>query len=213
MSLEKEPTYLTVRVYIHRFSILPQTQKKNTTRYRAVHVGVQHSSGVKGSMSENDRSDSFQRSTRVQGTRTVPRKRNSSSSYEKYSGTYRTSLTHLTQSSHTLQTFLLQEKDRLVPLFELRKVENKDEFKSSKSDYGLWCASKAGVNRHVLDRARYIFDSIDKSQAISALTQEDETTKPSKYRQLLIQFLSVDSWIDCSDDEVSQMFNRCCRSV
>ena len=127
---------------------------------------------------------------------------------------------HISPSSHLQHFFIIQEKDRLVPLFELRKVENKDEFKSSKSDYGLWCANKAGVNKHVLDRARYIFDSIDKSQTISALSSQEsddstknETSKPSKYRQLLIQFLSVDSWIDCSDDEVTRMFDRCCRSV
>ena len=76
------------------------------------------------------------------------------------------------------------------------------------------------MNKHVLDRARYIFDSIDKNQAISALSSQEsddsaknESSKPSKYRQLLIQFLSVDSWIDCSDDEVTRMFDRCCRSV
>ena len=110
----------------------------------------------------------------------------------------------------------LQEKDRLVPLFELRKVDDKDQFKSSKSDYGLWCASKAGVNKIVLDRARYIFDCIDKSQVISALSSggaDEETSKPSKYRQLLIHFLSVGSWITCSEDEVSKMFDRCCQAV
>ena len=159
------------------------TQKKNTTRYRTVHVGVQHSVGIKGSMSENDRRDSFQRSARVQGTRTVPRKRNSSSSHEKYSGTH--TFSHLTLIS--LTTFFHHTgKGSSGPALRPRKVENKDEFKSSKSDYGLWCASKAGVNKHVLDRARYIFDSIDKSQAISALSSQEsddstknETSKPS----------------------------------
>ena len=103
----------------------------------------------------------------------------------------------------------LQESDRLVPLFELRKVENKDQFKSSKSNYGLWCAKQAGLSKVVLDRAREIFDSIDKGTSISALSQDNSISKSSKYRNLLIKFLSVNSWITCSDDKVSEMFAHC----
>ena len=90
--------------------ILYSSSNTQKNRYRTVHVGVQHSVGIKGSMSENDRRDSFQRSARVQGTRTVPRKRNSSSSHEKYSGTH--TFSHLTLIS--LTTFFFIYRKRIV---------------------------------------------------------------------------------------------------
>ena len=106
----------------------------------------------------------------------------------------------------------LQESDRLVPLFQLRKVEDRNQFRSSKSDYGLWCAKQANINERCLNRAKEIFECIDKGIVISECKYEkkknnDEASSSaaSKYRDVLTQFLSVDDWLKCGKHDIEKM--------
>eukprot|EP00940_MAST-03C_sp_MAST-3C-sp2_P001976 g1976.t1 len=127
----------------------------------------------------------------------------------------------------------IQETRRIVPLFKLKPIDSIEttalstpeqrRYHPSRSDYGLYCASNAGVSEQVVQRARSVFECMEHGKNLGPWTTttnedgdaEEESAQTNaaharlaQYRNLLTSFLKINGWSDCAEQHVTDLIAK-----
>jgi len=99
------------------------------------------------------------------------------------------------------------DEENPIPLFKL-------ELGVSETSAGLVCAKMAGVQDSVICRAKEIIQTVKDKKSIHPVQDviNANSVVQTKARSALRMFLSVDSWLTTSSEEI-QMLQQCIASM